>query len=205
MRASQTPAPPDMAGFPLPSRALACSELQRDACYQKIPPQDCGRILEAAWSKGEGAAARIFEQYGGETSLCRVAAHSGLGCRWDERDYAPAGRRRFAEYLPHQGCVQLYRGSIRLLAQKNGIPEERALNLVLGHEYFHFLEHTSLGWTSRDYLVPMLQLGPLRLGKTGIRALSEVGAHAFACTYCLLGDGRAAAGPGLLPGQDFIR
>ena len=40
-----------------------------------------------------------------------------------------------------------------------------------------------LGLTSRDYQVPMISIGPLRLGKTGIRALSEIGAHGFAHTY----------------------
>ena len=29
----------------------------------------------------------------------------------------------------------------------------------------------------------MISIGPLRLGKTGIRALSEIGAHGFAHTY----------------------
>ena len=29
----------------------------------------------------------------------------------------------------------------------------------------------------------MVQVGPVRLGKTGLRALSEIGAHAFARTY----------------------
>ena len=57
------------------------------------------------------------------------------------------------------------------------------MNLILSHEYFHFLEVTELGLTSRDYTVPMVQIGPVRLGKTGLRALSEIGAHAFARTY----------------------
>ena len=48
---------------------------------------------------------------------------------------------------------------------------ETAQNVILSHEYFHFLEWTKLGLTSREYQVPMLKLGPLKLGKTGVRAL----------------------------------
>ncbi len=58
-----------------------------------------------------------------------------------------------------------------------------AENLILSHEYYHFLEWNKLGLTSRDYQVPMISIGPLRLGRTGIRALSEIGAHGFAHTY----------------------
>ena len=60
---------------------------------------------------------------------------------------------------------------------------DMAVNLILSHEYYHYLEMNEIGLASRDYLVPMVQIGPLKLGKTGIRALSEVGAHAFARKY----------------------
>lgn len=36
---------------------------------------------------------------------------------------------------------------------------ETAQNVILSHEYFHFLEWTKLGLTSREYQVPMLKLG----------------------------------------------
>ena len=35
----------------------------------------------------------------------------------------------------------------------------------------------------REYQVPMLTIGRWKIGATGIRALSEIGAHAFARTY----------------------
>ena len=56
-------------------------------------------------------------------------------------------------------------------------------NLILSHEFYHYLEATELGYTSRRYLVPMIILGKLRLGKTGVPALSEIAANAFA-NYC---------------------
>lgn len=196
---------PDEAAFPLPGRALAEKELQRDALYARIPPENREEVLKRAWSKGEQAARQIYRQYEGETDLIRIGERSGLRFQWDERDCTPAGRRRFAEYLPEHRCVLLYRGGIRLLAEKNGIPMQRALDLVLGHEFFHFLEHQRLGWTSRDYLVPLVYIGQLRLGKTGIRALSEVGAHAFAYTWSCIKQGSADGICGERYGADTSR
>ena len=53
----------------------------------------------------------------------------------------------------------------------------------LAKEYPDVVEVTELGLTSRDYTVAMVQIGPVKLGSTGLRALSEIGAHAFARTY----------------------
>ena len=51
------------------------------------------------------------------------------------------------------------------------------------HEFFHVLETTRLGITSKEYTVPLFTIGPFKLGKTGIHALSEIAAHAFTNTY----------------------
>jgi hypothetical protein len=51
------------------------------------------------------------------------------------------------------------------------------------HEFFHVLETTRLGLTSKEYTVPLITIGPCKLGKTGIHALSEIAAHAFTNTY----------------------
>lgn len=44
----------------------------------------------------------------------------------------------------------------------------------------NYLGWNELGFTSRGYQVPMLLIGRYKLGRTGIRALSEIGAHVFA-------------------------
>lgn len=67
---------------------------------------------------------------------------------------------------------------------------ETAQNVILSHEYFHFLEWTKLGLTSREYQVPMLKLGPLKLGKTVCAHFRRSGAHAFARTYYELTEER---------------
>ena len=139
--------------LPFPGRELAEQELSYDPCYEKIPPEDRPKIVEAAWSKGEAAAKRIFEKFGGERDFRKIAENSGLKVCPKDTDYVVGRQRYFSDYLSGT------------------------------NEYYHFLECNEIGLTSRDYSVPMLRLGRLKIGSTGIRALSEIGAHAFARTY----------------------
>jgi hypothetical protein len=169
--------------FPFPGRELALEELRHDPCYGKIPPGDRQGAVDAAWQKGAVAAESLWLETGGERNFFLIAAESGLSCRRVPRDYVLGGRRYFCDYISGQGLITLYTGSIALWAEDNRLETEEAENLILSHEYFHFLEWTKLGLSSRDYLVPMLILGPCKLGRTGIRALSEIGAHGFARTY----------------------
>ncbi|MFQ7002215.1 MAG: hypothetical protein ACLRRT_00040 [Ruthenibacterium lactatiformans] len=155
--------------------------------YAKILPQDRASIVERA-AEGEQAARDIFVN----TAVKRIFQDRRTAaclrvCRYD---YISGNQRYFSDYISGQSRIHLYLGAIRLWAQENGMTLETAQNVILSHEYFHFLEWTKLGLTSREYQVPMLELGPLKLGKTGVRALSEIGAHAFARTYYELTEER---------------
>jgi hypothetical protein len=173
--------------FPFPGRELSLKELGYDFCYEKIPPQDRQGAADRAWEKGAAAACVLWEETGGEKNFFLIAGRSGLECRRVPGDYVLGGRRYFCEYLSGKGLITFYTGSVALWAKENNLEMEEAENLILSHEYFHFLEWTKLGLTSRDYQVPILSLGPLKIGKTGIRALSEIGAHGFARTYYEMG------------------
>lgn len=172
--------------LPFPTRALAEQELSYDPCYAKIPPCDRAFIVDAAWRKGEQAAHVVFEESGGETDFFHIAQQNGLICVELDKDYIVGNERYFSDYLSGKSAINLYGKSISLWAEQNGMTVATAKNVILSHEYYHFLECTKLGLTSRDYQVPMLILGRLKLGKTGIRALSEIGAHGFAHAYYAL-------------------
>lgn len=169
--------------LPFPGRELAEQELSYDPCYEKIPPEDRPKIVEAAWSKGEAAARRIFEKFGGERDFRKIAENSGLKVCPKDTDYVVGRQRYFSDYLSGTNEINLYLKSVALWAEQNRMSPEDAQNVILSHEYYHFLECNEIGLTSRDYSVPMLRLGTLKIGSTGIRALSEIGAHAFARTY----------------------
>jgi len=169
--------------FPFPDFESAGKELSYDYCYNKIPAGDREKIVKAAWDKGSLAAAAIYERYRGEKDFFVITEKSGLVCQKADLDYIAGDRRYFSDYLSGKKLIRLFTKSIALWAKKNDLDEKTAANLILSHEYFHFLECTELGLTSRLYQVPMIILGPLKIGRTGIRALSEIGAHGFAYTY----------------------
>ena len=173
--------------FPFPGRELADAELSYDLCYHRIPVDDRSKIVEMAWQKGILAAEETFAECGGEQDFFKIAEQSQLKCNRIDRDYVTGGQRYFSDYISGQGIINLYTKSIAIWAEQNELSQQTAENLILSHEFFHFLEWTKLGLTSRQYQVPMLQLAGLKIGRTGIRALSEIGAHAFARTYYDLG------------------
>lgn len=169
--------------FPFPGRELADRELTYDPCYGKIPEGDRGAIVEKAWQKGCRAAEMVFEREKGNGDFVLIARESGLKLIEKDTDYVVGKQRYFSDYVSGQNTVTLYTQSIQKWADQNGLEFDQAVNLILSHEYYHFLEVNEIGLASRDYQVPMLVIGPLKLGKTGIRALSEVGAHAFVRKY----------------------
>ena len=169
--------------FPFPGRELADRELTYDPCYGKIPEEDRAVIVENAWQKGCRAAEMVFRREQGSMDFHAIARSSGLKLVEKQMDYIVGKQRYFSDYISGQKVINLYSGSIQKWAEQNGLEYSEAVNLILSHEYYHYLEMNEIGLASRDYLVPMLVIGPLKLGKTGIRALSEVGAHAFVRKY----------------------
>jgi hypothetical protein len=173
---------PDFA-LPFPDKELAQKELTYDPCYGKIAEEARERIVEEAWQKGTQAAVDIWKKYNGETDFFKIAVSSGLHLEHVNIDYIIGSQRYFSDYISGQNKINFYIKSIALWANENHLTQEQAENLILSHEYFHFLEWNTLGLTSKLYQVPMAQIGRLKFGRTGIRALSEIGAHAFARAY----------------------
>lgn len=169
--------------FPFPGRDLADKELTYDPCYSKIPEKDRAVIVDKAWKRGEKAAEMVFNQEKGQADFYTIARTNGLTVVEKNIDYVVGNQRYFSDYLSGKDTITLYSLSVRKWAESNGLHYEQAVNLILSHEFYHFLEVKRIGLASREYQVPMLILGPLKLGQTGVRALSEVGAHAFARRY----------------------
>lgn len=174
-----------MSEFPFPSKQLALEEMQHDIMYKKLVKSgaDIDAIVERAWETGANAAREFYEETGGETDFRVIARNKGLPIKRMYIDNVIAGRRYFSEYETNKKVMILYTESIKKWAKSNNLNEGRAENFILAHEYFHHLENIKLGLTSRQYTVPVISIFGIKIGKTGIRALSEVGAHAFVRTY----------------------
>lgn len=50
---------------------------------------------------------------------------------------------------------------------------------LLMHEFFHYCEYRQGESSSRTHLVPMITIGRIHIGKTGVASLSEIAANSF--------------------------
>ena len=172
-----------MRAFPFPDKIMSREELPRDLLYEKIPKSDLERISDKAWDTGASAARAIVEEYGCDKHIEEIAKASGLTVEWINKDNIAGNVRYFSEYYSGRKKIMLYVESISKWAKTNKLPMHEAEELILSHEYYHFLECTKLGLTSKQYRVPNIKIGSIILAKAGIRALSEIGAHGFSRTF----------------------
>lgn len=178
-----------MNPFPFPNKENSMKILLEDPVITKIDAGQITDIFEDAWECGRAAAEGFLKEHP------RAPGHmedflkeQGFQVQVYDTDYVLGNRRYFCEYYSAQNIVKIYRQSVQLWCRENGFDYLQGCSLLLCHEYYHHLEWHKLGMTSRRYLVPMLKLGPWHIGKTGVPALSEVGANAFAeaCFYHML-------------------
>lgn len=171
-----------MKAFPFPDRIGAREELKRDVLYHRIPGQDRIPACEAAWAAGVKAARDIIEKYG-TLNIEEIQKSVGLTVERQDVDKISGNLRFFSEYEDRPKKIYLYTRSTAQFAKSNDLSVREAEELILAHEFYHYLECNVTGDTGKLYQVPRLQIGKLSLGKSGIRALSEIGAHGFARTY----------------------
>ena len=169
--------------FPFPTKELARKELLWDRFVARISEEDKERVIDLAWSKGERAAHMVFEESNGQSDFFQICKDAGMTIIKKDIDCVYGNQRYFSDYVSGTKEITLYEQSCALWAKQNHLEVHEAQNLILMHEFFHVLETTRLGLTSKEYLVPLCTIGPFKLGKTGIHALSEIAAHAFTNTY----------------------
>ncbi len=168
--------------FPFPDRIQSREELKRDVLYQKIPESDRMSICDMAWERGVRISEEIMEKYP-EKDIQGILSREGVTITAICRDEVRGNLRTFGECYPKKKEIVLYTGSIAKWAEANRLDKKQALDLILTHEFFHYLECTKVGDTSKLYFVPLIRIRNFSLGRSGIRALSEIAAHGFTRTY----------------------
>ena len=171
--------------FPFPDKESSMGILKNDPCYGKIPADRVADVFEDAWATGLKEAHKFIFEYCQDSDFNMVDILKRLGFEiiHQDIDYVMGNIRYFCEYFPEKNQIYIYNKGIDLWAASNGLEPEQSKNIILAHEFFHYLEAKRLGWISKRCLVPMLKIGKLTFGKTGIAALSEVAANAFANEY----------------------
>lgn len=172
--AAVSPAP----AFPYPCRGACAPEFAADPCAGRLAGARRAEAIDMAWERGTGAARRMFPGGARCTDFARVCADAGLTVVRGGAERA-AGRLFFAEYLPKKRLVVVNTPSLRMWADHHGVGLGTAVDMALCHEYFHHLEWTRLGLTSLALDIPLLRVGPIRVGRVRFRSLSEIGAYGF--------------------------
>ena len=150
--------------FPYPCRGACAPELAADPCAGRLAGARRAEAIDMAWERGAGAARRLFPGGARGTDFARVCADAGLTVVRGGAERA-AGRLFFAEYLPKKRLVVVNTPSLRMWADHHGVGLGTAVDMALCHEYFHHLEWTRLGLTSLALDIPLLRVGPIRVGR----------------------------------------
>ena len=174
--------------FPLPIKENALFDLKQDPCIAKIKESDYERIIDTAWTKGTEVALEMKEVLGDDRNFSKILHERGLKVMEQDKDYIIGKTRYFSEYISGKNEIYLYSKSILIWAMENNLTYEEAKNYILAHEFYHFLEWTKIGMTSKLYTVPLITIGECRIGRTGIRAKSEIAANAFVHTIFEMED-----------------
>ena len=171
--------------FPFPDKESSREILKNDPCYGKIPEDQVEMVFEDAWQTGIQQAREFIHEHclTLDFDMTQILQKLGFIILVENADYVMGNIRYFCEYFPEKNKITVYSKSIDLWAESNGLLPEQSKNIILAHEFFHYLEAKHLGWISKRCLVPMLKIGKFSFGKTGIAALSEVAANAFANEY----------------------
>ena len=172
----------ELRSYPFPDKESSREELKRDLLYEKIEKEHENDISDRAWETGAAAALSIMQAYP-DKSIADIALEEGLKVKYADKDFIAGKVRYFSEYYSGRKEIIMYTEAIEKWAKSNKVKKEEAYELILAHEFFHHLECTKLGLTSKQHLVPRIRIGKFSFGSAGIRALSEIGAHGFSYTF----------------------
>lgn len=162
------------------SDSLALDELLADPMYPYLDAQKIREIIEACEKLGQETAAKVF---GSGKNIKALIAEAGIRVTHQSGGADIPEFCVFSEYYQGRKEIVVYPERIRakLVDDPNeeiSFPEEA----FLVHEYFHYLETTSLGITFQKYRINYKKIGPFQC-RSYVRAASEIAAHSFVQSY----------------------
>jgi hypothetical protein len=153
------------------------ARLADDRVGRRLGPDRAATAVRAAVTVGAEAARRY--RAAGWSDPRRLAVKLGVGVTWSDESPVLGALLRIAEYEPRPALIRLFAEPIaEIRAAERALP---VADVYLAHELFHHLEATALGPASDLARVTLARLGRWRW-ESGVAALSEVAAHAFAQT-----------------------
>lgn len=170
-----------MKQFPFPNRVNSMDDLARDAVYNRIPEGERELVCAIGWNHGVEVAHKIIEAHG-KKPIDKILEAKGVKLVRLDKDKVAGGLRYFSEFFEKAKTINIYKKSVAKFAEANELFQGKAEELILAHEFYHYLECYEFGNSAQLYSV-YYKLGPFKLFKSGVRALSEIAANAFARVY----------------------
>lgn len=157
---------------------LAFLELKQDMLYHKIPQERIPYYVNEPLKMGKKYAQEmptknVKQLYETAGIQIKEEAHDGVFFKVEMR-------AQFESDKKGNHLVYLYQASVDKLSKANNLSPEKMKNIVLAHEYFHYLEESTKQHVSEmmDSIETLKVAGLIRTAK--IRRASEIAANAFA-------------------------
>jgi len=165
-------------------RDISMMELKRDSVFKKIAPDRYDELIAFAWERGETNAIKYMDKLSTSipSEMINKLHINVILKKWEK---GASNIQFYSEYADKPTTITLYENSIAE-ALGNAISHGNnqvtsvvaAKEIFLAHELYHHIECRDIGLASKERKVFMLKWGPFKL-TSGIRALCEIGAHAF--------------------------
>lgn len=165
-------------------REISMMELKRDSVFRKIASDRYDELIAFAWERGEISAIKYIEKLS-TTIPSEMIAKLNITIMCKNWEKGKSKIQFYSEYADKPTTITLYENSIGEAiesAMSHGYNQITSLmaakEVFLSHELYHYIECRDIGLASKEHKVVMLKAGPFQL-TSGIRALCEIGAHAF--------------------------
>ena len=162
------------------SDSLALDELLADPMYPYLDEAKIQEIIEDCTKLGQTTAMDVFSH--GE-SIEALIEQAGIRVTQQSGGADIPEFCVFSEYYQGRKEIIIYPERIRAKLVDDSQEDTSFLEeAFLVHEYFHYLETTSLGITFQRYRINYKKIGPFQC-RSYVRAASEIAAHSFVQSY----------------------
>ena len=162
------------------SDSLALDELLADPMYPYLDEAKIQEIIEDCTKLGQATAMDVFTH--GE-SIEALIEQAGIRVTQQSGGADIPEFCVFSEYYQGRKEIIIYPERIRSKLVDGSREDTSFLEeAFLVHEYFHYLETTSLGITFQRYRINYKKIGPFQC-RSYVRAASEIAAHSFVQSY----------------------
>ncbi len=156
---------------------LGYLEVKQDLLFQKIPIQKIPYYVKESLSLGK----KMGDEFVGK-SIDKLIAEQGIFVEMLDEDgafFKVTFRAQFEYDKKGQGQIKLYKKSIDELARANGLSFDRMQEMLLVHEFFHYLEFGK-GQLIPEKLEPVETFQLMRWKRNAcIQRTSEIAANSF--------------------------